>query len=113
MLLERNRRIKAAPQRFQDSDDCYDIIITCEERCFTLVHETLSLRPIRRNRPVHLVNFDIRDTPEDAMVGARAILVLAQSLAESEDLDQDAETIIHEYVKSKATHSILYSVLFY
>lgn len=39
-LMDRNRRIKNAPQRFQDShDQVFDVIITCEERCFGIVCE--------------------------------------------------------------------------
>ncbi len=113
MLLDRNRRIKAAPQRFQDSQHPYDIILTCEERCFTLVCEELAGRPIRLNRPVHVVNFDIKDTPEDAMVGARAILAVAQRLAECDDLDEEAEVVLADYIGTKASHPILYTVLYY
>lgn len=39
MLMDRNRRIKKAPQRFQESNEIYDVIVTCEERCFDLVCE--------------------------------------------------------------------------
>jgi RNA polymerase II subunit A C-terminal domain phosphatase SSU72 len=39
MLMDRNRRIKKAPQRFQETNEVYDVIVTCEERCFDLVCE--------------------------------------------------------------------------
>lgn len=38
-MLDRNRKIKEAPQRWADSVDMYDVIITCEERCFDSVYE--------------------------------------------------------------------------
>lgn len=113
MLLDRNRRIKPAPQRFQDSHEHYDIIVTCEERCFTLVCEEAAARPIRHNRPVHVINFDIKDTPEDAMVGARAILAVALRLEECKDLDEEAEAILTDYIETKGAHPILYTVLYY
>ena len=113
MLMERNKRIKNSPQRFQDSTAAYDIIITCEERCFNLVCDEISERRITVNRPVHLINFDITDTPEDAMVGARSILALATLLEECEDLDRDCGRIVEDYAANKSTHKLLYTVMFY
>lgn len=113
MLLDRNRKIKQRPQRFQDSVGDYDIIITCEERCFDLVVDELAHRPILLNKPVHIVNFDIKDTPEDATVGAKAILQLAQQLQECANLDAQIGPILSEYIATKASHPILYTVQFY
>jgi RNA polymerase II subunit A C-terminal domain phosphatase SSU72 len=38
-MLDRNRRIKNAPQRFQDYTKTYDVIFSCEERCFDAIME--------------------------------------------------------------------------
>jgi RNA polymerase II subunit A C-terminal domain phosphatase SSU72 len=47
-MLERNRRIKARPQRFVEALDGeegksslarYDVVLTCEEKCYDLVVE--------------------------------------------------------------------------
>lgn len=38
-MLDRNRRIKAHPERFQEAQDQFDLIITAEERVFDQVIE--------------------------------------------------------------------------
>ena len=39
-MLDRNRRIKTCPERFQSSPDQFNIIITCEERVYDQVIES-------------------------------------------------------------------------
>jgi len=102
-MLDRNRRIKTAPERWQESRNVADIVITCEERCYdavcdgkegyagppTLKGELMDFFFLRAdllskggemNRPVHVINLEIKDNHEEALIAGRAMLDLCTAV---------------------------------
>jgi len=102
-MLERNRGVKHAPERWQDwpvgqprldrykadrgskgtEGGVVDVVITCEERCWDAVVDNLLERGSPLNRPVHVINVDIIDNHQEGLIGGKAILDLADSLNEA------------------------------
>jgi len=112
-MLDRNRRIKVKPERFQNCPDHFDIIITCEERVYDQVIEDLESRESHGNQePVHVINIDIEDNHEEATIGAFLICDLCSMLAQSDDLDNDIDELLQE-VESACQRTILHTVVFY
>ncbi|KAJ1369098.1 RNA polymerase II subunit A C-terminal domain phosphatase ssup-72 [Parelaphostrongylus tenuis] len=69
-MLDRNRRIKPAPQKFQHEDQEFDVIICLEERVYDQVVDHLHTKPSTSGNPAHVINIDIEDNPEEATIGA-------------------------------------------
>ncbi|CAN7985823.1 unnamed protein product [Ixodes pacificus] len=111
-MLDRNRRIKSSPERFQNCYDKFDVIFTVEERVYDQVVEELSGRLTCDNSPVHIINLDIQDNHEEATIGAFLICEMAQMMSDSEDLDNDIDELIQEF-EAKAQRAILHTVQFY
>ncbi|KAI5789491.1 protein SSU72 [Pyronema domesticum] len=111
-MLDRNRHIKGTPERWQDwkigvprledsgaipgpgpdgrhaqgegiKEGVVDVVITCEERCWDAVVDDLTNRLQPLNKSVHVINVDIKDNHEEAIVGGKGILDLANMLTEA------------------------------
>nr|CAG4645138.1 EOG090X0E4R [Leptodora kindtii] len=110
-MLDRNRRIKPCPEKFQSTMEQFNIIISCEERVYDQVIECLESRD-SQTTPVHVINIDIQDNHEEATIGAFLICELVSQLASSEDLDNDIDEILQEF-EPKCQRPVLHCVLFY
>lgn len=62
--------------------------------------------------PVHIINMNVVDNPEDATIGAFLLCELAQLLTNSDDLDNDIDDIIQEF-EGRCEREVLHTVMFY
>ena len=58
-MLERNMRVKLAPERFQDDLAHFDLILTFDQRVFDIVVEDLQTRDSGGSEPAHIVNLQV------------------------------------------------------
>ncbi|XP_039736343.1 RNA polymerase II subunit A C-terminal domain phosphatase SSU72-like [Pteropus medius] len=111
-MLARNKRIKPRPERFQDCNDPFDLILTCDERVYDYVVEDLNAREQETFQLVHVINVDIPDNEEEATLGAFVICKLCQCLQKSLDLDDEISELLQEF-EEKSGRTFLHTVCFY
>ncbi|XP_078729428.1 RNA polymerase II subunit A C-terminal domain phosphatase SSU72-like isoform X2 [Lampetra fluviatilis] len=108
-MLDRNRRIKPCPERFQECPERFDLILTCEERVYDQVVEDLSGREQESFQPVHVINVDVQDNHEDATLGAFLICELCQCIQLTEDLDNEIDELVQDF-EEKSGKLILHTL---
>ncbi|XP_072826872.1 RNA polymerase II subunit A C-terminal domain phosphatase SSU72 like protein 3-like [Vicugna pacos] len=111
-ILGRNEKIKARPERFQECRDAFDVIFTCEERVYDRVVEDLCAREQETCQPVHVINVDMKDTLEDATLGALIICELCQRLQQADDVEGSVAEVLLS-AEEKTGRSFLHTICFY
>lgn len=112
-MLNRNRKIKDHPQRWVEHKKVFDVVFTCEERCFDIVCHDLMNRGSPLNKLVHVINVEIKDNHEDAKVGARGILDLANMLSKADDVDSEIMKILEAWQTGHTNLPAYYSPAYF
>ncbi|CAD25444.2 SSU72 PROTEIN HOMOLOG [Encephalitozoon cuniculi GB-M1] len=110
-LLERNMGVKERPENFFQRSEDFDLVITCEERVFTSIFEYYADAP-SCTQCFFMVNFDIRDTPSDAIAGAQEILEFVEDVLakEEERLEYAVDSALRRYFERKGV-MLLFTVV--
>lgn len=140
LMLSRNMQVKKAPEKWHNNATSgkFDLVITCEERCFDSVIEDLMHREYDKEaadhddirRLVHIINVDIKDDNENAIMGGKGILKLVNMIHDfkrkkQQELGDEVEDELHliledqmmgiltEWQKEHVHLPTLYSVSYY
>ncbi|KAL5491227.1 hypothetical protein EMCRGX_G016474 [Ephydatia muelleri] len=111
-MLDRNRRIKPRPEKFQGAKERFDVIFTVEERIYDTVLEDIASQGQVSYIPVHIINLEIQDNHEEATLGAFQILELCELMRTAHDLENEIEEILQEF-EAKYSRTLLHAVAFY
>ncbi|KAK6456569.1 RNA polymerase II subunit A [Scheffersomyces xylosifermentans] len=107
-MLDRNRKVKSAPEKWQNNAYAgkFDLVITCEERCFDSVLDDLMYRMYTKEdaddvrQIVHVINVDIKDDNENALIGGKGILKLVNMIHEfrvkKSEYEDESEVILED-----------------
>lgn len=113
-MLDRNRRIKPYPERFQDvNGETFNVIFTVEERIFDAVIEELESRGSESYSPVHIININIQDNHDEATFGSFLLHEICEMMSKSDDLENEIELILQEFEAKHSNRTFLHSVVFY
>lgn len=133
-MLDRNRNVKKAPEKWQSNlyAGKFDLVITCEERCFDSVVEDLLLRYYGNNddgdvkQIVHIINVDIKDDNENAIIGGKGILKLVNMIHDfrkknKDEYDDQSDVILEDQMMNILTEwqrdhthlQTLYAIAYY
>ncbi|MCP9263955.1 RNA polymerase II subunit A C-terminal domain phosphatase SSU72 [Dirofilaria immitis] len=131
-MLDRNRRIKDMPQKFQHFSGKFDVIICLEERVYDQIVEDLQTRDTNEGDSVHVINIDIQDNHEEATIGALFVCDLCAkthytvhyvmymleqlsltTLEACEDLDNEIDEVLTEFEQNNTRRNILHTICFY
>ncbi|KAK3270367.1 hypothetical protein CYMTET_21235 [Cymbomonas tetramitiformis] len=111
-MLNRNMKVKEAPERWQDNRDTFDVVLTFEETVFEKVVEDLQNRDQSTGESVLVINLDVKDNHEQAAEAAPLALKLCQMFEESEDWECEVDDIVDRFQETCGRRPI-YSICFY
>ncbi|KAI0567140.1 RNA polymerase II subunit A [Gracilaria domingensis] len=99
-MLDRNAKIKKAPEQWRDARERFDIIITFEDRVFrSVMDDFISNRSPSVFCPSYVFNLEVKDTHADAAEGAQLAVELVEAMAAEDNLDVALYDVVEKLEK--------------
>lgn len=111
-MLQRNKRIKPRPERFQNCYDIFDLILTCEEKVFWHVVRELNERQSVTWQPVNVINVDIQDDDTEAILGSILLCELCHCILLMDNTQEGLREVVKLFKKVLGL-PFLHAVCFY
>ena len=113
-MLNRNLKVKKAPERWQDEKNKkYDICITYEERVYDALVEDMEENGSSTYGTLHVLGLDVRDNHKEAEIGANQTVDLVKMISEEGDEWEDKLDNVLDVFQKKTGKEVMHAVLFY
>ncbi|KAK9817809.1 hypothetical protein WJX72_002542 [[Myrmecia] bisecta] len=111
-MLQRNMGVKRAPERWQDSKEVFDVVITFEERVMDQLVEDMNSRSQSSMKTLLVINLDVKDNATEAANAAPLALRLCEMLQAADDWEDEIDEIIAKF-EDETGRKPLYTICFY
>lgn len=113
-MLERNMRVKTAPERWQDEKSrLFDVVVSYEERVYDAIIEDMEDRGAKTYRALHVLGLDVKDNHTEAEIGAGHTVLLIQSIMDAgEEWEDELENILEQFSR-KTGREVMHYTAFY
>ena len=113
-MLARNASVKTAPERWHtERHHTFDVVIAFEDRVFDALVDHFMKRESESFHLAHVINFPVKDTHEEAAIGAQQVLKLCSMIeACGEEWDSKLLWVLEEFQKTTGKR-IVYMPAFY
>lgn len=113
-MLERNVKVKLAPERWQDNTTKkFDVVITFDDGVFDKLMDDVQRREQTEMKSYLVINMAVKDTHTEAATAAPLALKLCEMISNSEDdWEDDIEEIMASFI-AETGRTPFYTICFY
>ena len=113
-MLSRNASVKTAPERWHnEKHHSFDVVIAFEDRVFDALVDHFMKRESDSFHLAHIINFPVKDTHEEAAIGALQVVKLCQMIEGCGEVwDTELLRVLEEFQRTSGKR-LVYMPAFY